>query len=968
MRTRASSLVGREFELTAALGRLHSGGPACFFVGEPGVGKSRLITEVSQRAQAEGWIVARGRASSVEPASPLRPFAEALAAVQRQGLMPDDDLGGYRPLLARVLPDLAGSAQLGPVEAQPLVAFAEAVLRLLSTLGRSAAGCLLVLEDLHDADPDSIAVLDYLLDNTLGSPIAPLGALRDQRGDAQDLLVAAERRGAAELLPIRPLDRAHTDLLVAACLGSDRPAEQVSELAWRNTAGNPLAVEELLYHLIDDGQLDQRGEDWQLSTTPAVAPPPSMLQLIGSRLSRMDQLAHRLVATAAVYGEQFPLPTARAALGLDEADFLDALGDATAAQLIVADRPGSYRFHHPLTHAAVLELTSPADRRWAATALAEATLAKGQDSTEASYRTAARLFAEAGQSARAGELYARTGKRALQNDAVEWAVADLTEAVRLQAADRPLPVDLVRDLVRALWRTGQLDRALELVDRLGPAPADPDPQHRAELHADLAWACCSSGRLEQARLQLARARSLAAGTNSTVLNLHCDAIAARLSVDPPVAADPAAERLARATAEAAERLARTTVDPTERAVAAEVAGRAWRVFLACLRSQDRHQEESRYLQRLAVFAEEHELTNLARNLRQLTILDQWADSGDDLPVRAFRDQMRQQGDVMRVLRLDTHLWAHEAMVSNGSLAAAATGLTNCLAEARRLGDIEKVQWAQGALLVTAALRADRSAMAEVLARCDTADPSPTLAHDMGSASAFCLALEGRDGEALAALHDIDRRNLTGPYYISISLGLHLLLGSLASTTTEEQITEACASSAQVRWTRQFLHWAAAVHAGRRGDRAEAQRHADQAAAEAKIYPIARHLAARLVAPAAHAAGWGSPIEDLRAAEAWFHEQGVSAAARSCRDVLRALGVRVQQRRDGVTAVPAELRAAGVTAREYEVGLLVREHLGNRDIGQRLHISPRTVEKHIAGLLTKLNLPDRRALIDRMADG
>jgi len=93
---------------------------------------------------------------------------------------------------------------------------------------------------------------------------------------------------------------------------------------------------------------------------------------------------------------------------------------------------------------------------------------------------------------------------------------------------------------------------------------------------------------------------------------------------------------------------------------------------------------------------------------------------------------------------------------------------------------------------------------------------------------------------------------------------------------------------------------------------------------------------------------------------------VPEAARSCRDVLRSLGASIPQRRAGLAALPTTLRAAGVTAREYEVGLLVHEHLGNRAIGARLHISPRTVEKHVAALLSKLMLPDRRALIDVIA--
>src|SRR6185312_6008987 len=225
VRTKASVLVGRTAELeTALLGleqSIHFGdGPAYFCIGEPGVGKSRLVAEVASVAFQSDRIVAGGRASCMGAAPPLRPFAEALAGIQRRGLLPDEQLGGYRPLLARVLPQLSGAEHLGIGEGVPIVAFAEAVLRVLSLVG-GGNGCLLVLEDLHDCDPESLAVLDYLLANLAGTPVALLGVLRDEPGGAWDLLAAAERRGTAELLAVRPLDLEHTCVLVAACLGTD---------------------------------------------------------------------------------------------------------------------------------------------------------------------------------------------------------------------------------------------------------------------------------------------------------------------------------------------------------------------------------------------------------------------------------------------------------------------------------------------------------------------------------------------------------------------------------------------------------------------------------------------------------------------------------------------------------------------------------------------------------------------------
>ncbi|HEU5271273.1 MAG TPA: AAA family ATPase, partial [Jatrophihabitans sp.] len=424
MRTRSAVLIGRTAEL-AALTRWLSGpgaGGAWFCTGAAGVGKSRLLAEVAGRATARGLVVVHGRASSVGPVSPLRPFAEALAALHRRGLLPEDNLGGYRPLLARVLPELAGPDRPGFGEAVPAVAFAEAVLRVLAAVAEPA-GCLLVLEDLHDADPESLAVLDYLLDHLAEAPVALLGALRCEPAGTRELLAAAERRGVAELLPIRPLDREQTGLLTAACLACEQPPDDLIELAWQHSAGNPLLVEELLYDLIDVGQLRRDGERWRMEADPMLTPPPSMLQLVAARVERLGSLTRRLLITAAVYGDQIPLPTVQAAVGAGEVEFCNAMQEATAAQLIVAAEPGWCRFHHPLTHVAVLELASVAERRQAAGRLAEAVLAEDPEPTGTTCRIAGRLLAEAGQPRAAGELYARAGRQAHRTGTLESAVA-----------------------------------------------------------------------------------------------------------------------------------------------------------------------------------------------------------------------------------------------------------------------------------------------------------------------------------------------------------------------------------------------------------------------------------------------------------------------------------------------------------------------------------------------------------------
>lgn len=962
MRTRSTVLIGRAPELATLTRWLHEPGRARagFCLGMPGVGKSRLVAEAAVQADAGGLVVVHGRASSIGPVSPLRPFAEALSALHRRGLLPEGDLGGYRPLLGRVVPQVPGPGRLGIGEAVPTVAFAEAVLRVLAAVG-DPAGCLLVLEDLQDADPESLAVLDYLLDHIAGTPIAIVGALREEPADTQRMLAAAQQRGMAELVPIRPLDREDTARLVAACLHSKQPLDDdLVELAWHHGNGYPLLVEELLYDLIDVGQLRRDGERWSLPAGPALAPPPSMLQLIAARLERLAGLTRQLVLTAAVYGDPFPLPTVQAALEAGEMGFGDAIQEATAAQLIVAAEPGWCRFHHPLSHAAVLELASVAARREAATRLAEAVLAGDSQRTSPTCRTAGRLLAEAGQPRAAGELYARAGREAHRTGALELAVMDLTEAVRLLPPDE----SLIGDLVGVLIDTWQPDRALELVDRLPPPTTGPGRERRALTHLDLAWGCHMMSRRPDGQRQLANGQALIGGSGTELARIHRDVLEICLKADlASWQATRAAATRARVAAETAERLAWTAGQAAECRAAAEAACRGWLIVHALS-----GEECEECFERITVLAEEHTLLSWQFNARIDVAFGRLETEGDSSLLHAIHSQAEQLGMVGQALLLETYLWYERMQLAEGNPASVLAGLTGCLEQARRLRNASIERYALQGLVLAAGYRADRAALAEAIARYESAsgNGSPMGMMRVGLASAVSLALEGRDREALVTLEDIAREQVASTVgHLSLPYALLQLLGTVAGTIQPAEVAAVPETVSRLRWCRQFLHAAVAVHAGRQGDRARAEQHATQARAAAEIYPVTRHLIARLVAPAAAEDGWGQPIEDLRAAEAWFDQQGIAPAARSCRDVLRTLGASVPQRRDGTEAVPAELRTLGVTAREYEVGQLLAEHLSNRAIGGRLHISPRTVEKHIAALISKLAVPDRHAIIGRL---
>jgi DNA-binding CsgD family transcriptional regulator len=165
----------------------------------------------------------------------------------------------------------------------------------------------------------------------------------------------------------------------------------------------------------------------------------------------------------------------------------------------------------------------------------------------------------------------------------------------------------------------------------------------------------------------------------------------------------------------------------------------------------------------------------------------------------------------------------------------------------------------------------------------------------------------------------------------------------------------------MRWNRHFTELAGAVLYGREGKFDEASRAMAAAQQVGGAFPMARFLGLRLVAESAHHDGWGDPITWLRNAEEYFHSNGVTGTASACRALLRQVGVSVQQRRVGAEQVPSALRSVGVTVREYDVFRLLVERLGNKAIANRLHISPRTVEKHVASLIAKTQQPDREAL-------
>jgi predicted ATPase len=215
-------LVGRRAEIqaleSALAGALAGQGGCVVITGEAGIGKSRLMRELARMAAGRQVLVVMGRAVPASASAPYRPVTEALLQLLRRCPLPDDpSLAPWLPHLTALLPGAVGRPAARPgrgVDSQAVRG--EAVLRLLCRLVPD--GLVVVLEDLHWADPDTVSLVEYLADNAAGQPLLFAVSLRTEPpSPASDL--ARRQRGRAGIvhLPLGRLSEREVAEMIAAC-------------------------------------------------------------------------------------------------------------------------------------------------------------------------------------------------------------------------------------------------------------------------------------------------------------------------------------------------------------------------------------------------------------------------------------------------------------------------------------------------------------------------------------------------------------------------------------------------------------------------------------------------------------------------------------------------------------------------------------------------------------------------------
>lgn len=521
--------------LAAHLAQVQAGrGHVVLIRGEAGVGKSWLVDQFVRSAREGRAAVLFGRAEEYESGLPYAAIRDALAGVER----PPE----------RIL-DLLGPGPAdrpGDDRSVGLPAVFSAVTDLLGDL--AAAGPLvLVVEDVHVADADSLTLLRVL---GRWAPAAGCLLILSVRAEAtptgRDIEAVANRladAGSATVLDVPRLAIAEVSAMVEQSQGAppDRP---LLEVVWEQSRGNPFFVNETLLALGHSGRLVVRDGNSRLAGTGL--PPIGRRTAILHRVFQNRRDARTVARAVAVLGR---VPPGRLALlevlARMPGSEMDAAFDELVADAVLHQAPdGTFEFAHPLVRAALYDDIGPAERRrlhrvaadWLLSAgdpaaLAEATTHLAESADPGDRRAAELLCAAADSTALVAPLTAAAWYgRALAIVATDPAfrAAVLPRQARsfwlggrprlaAECGEEALPlltgvprVRVARLVVNALYARGELRRAIDVADRM--LRADPDD---AGLLAQRAHVGLQAG--VEHRSWFSAARSAMAGANPDVV-------------------------------------------------------------------------------------------------------------------------------------------------------------------------------------------------------------------------------------------------------------------------------------------------------------------------------------------------------------------------------------------------------------------------------------------------------------------
>ena len=892
-----SSPLGRLTDLLAnatATSAYRDGRPAVALVGgEAGIGKTRLLTELIEGAPA-GTLVLAGQA---EPGALGRPFE-----------------------LAR---SVLGEA---PAHAEDAV---RAIVEAVETrVGERRT--LVVFEDLHWADAESVAVFERLAGLARPSMLL-VGTYRPdeltRRVPAAEMLMRLKRRHQVHQLRLDRLRHVDVAAFLAAVYGRALPPTVVDQL-YSRTGGNPFFLEELLA---------SETEPERLCASPL---PWSLAELVQRQLDGVSREERRVVEAAAVLGRRAPFDLLATMTGCDEDVLIGHLRSLVERGLVVEEREDQFSFRHALVRDAVeQQLLGRERRRLHATALAALRGERSADLAElARHAAGAGAYEELVEIAREGVVhYLASGST---HQALVLALEALPEA--------PDDLLLLEGAARAAWLVGQSTEALpcarhweELARLSGDLSAEAaavrvecrllhELGREAELWPKVAQLEALNDRLPSGE---DRARNLACIAQMHMLSFHpADAVVwAERAVEEADAADAKAVR-AQALVERASALAGLP---------------------------DRFDEGAAAMRLALVEAEAAEdWVLVARGLNNMSMyLPSGSAESAELVARLREASARAGFDV---LRAEASFHAARYAIAQGDLATAQSDIDEGL-ELMPIGAEIKATWMNHVQVFLSTEQGRLAAADAALAECEVPSAGGVsqlhgrdAAEHAGWHAELRLALAAHRGERNLDVGALVGQAAAGARHPHLAETLETVLNTIEAAHLVGLSNADVARLVVAPW-RQREDWPEAYHVAVEGVMASlGSRHEEAVPA----------LRAALDDPSLGLPAYRSAALRVALARSLAATGQRSAAHEAARAARVTLDRWPGWRRDEVDTLLRRLHAAApddddlLSRREREVAALLAEGLSNAELARRLYISPKTAAVHVSNILAKLGMSSR----------
>jgi predicted ATPase len=436
-------LIGREEEITMLMRRWerarNGNGQLVLIVGEPGLGKSRLIEEFHTRLGETPHTWVEWSCSQLLQNTPLYPIAEwgrqrfggadvpaerRLADLENSLAQVKLDAAENASLLAQLLDIPLPRERLSTLAPEELRRRQLAALTNWVTAGAKAQPLVLAFEDLHWADPTTLDVLRSIAERGALVPLYIVGTTRPEFRPPWGM------RSHHGTISLAPLDRAQVRDMVGELAARHALSHDMIEDVAARTGGVPLFVEEVTRLLLERGE--QSG---------AQAIPPTLQQSLMARLDRLGP-AREVAQIGSVIGRGFSYKLLKAIAGMDDAPLEAALEKLSDADIVLVEGvlpESDYRFKHALIQDAAYENLLKSRRQVLHRRIAEILRDRFADTAAAEPEVLAHHFTQAGLTEAAIEWWGKAGQRSVERSALVEAISQLTRALDVIATLPPTP-------------------------------------------------------------------------------------------------------------------------------------------------------------------------------------------------------------------------------------------------------------------------------------------------------------------------------------------------------------------------------------------------------------------------------------------------------------------------------------------------------------------------------------------------